>query len=220
MNLYIVQLTMAIHNLKTRKLLQDNLDNPDIFNLHLESPSNIIQKIIENDDFESLLRLHESSNNFLSNLGLGYCYEDKAKFFVDTIFSFEILPIKIFTYVLDNLNEDISYYVYSKLIEHKNKFTNFQQQWISQWILDDGINIPEYSNIEISKEASDYLRMDEDMDDFSEWKKFELSMKIKKYEDSIFIENIDNTSTKKLYTIWKICLLEYMSVMYKYFDTI
>ncbi len=201
---------MSIHS--NLKLLLENIDNPELFNLYLENPKDIILNIIKNNNITLFLRLYNEYKNYkvheynerLQWIPIGF-KEDKCKWFIDNLFNFPLNDI--FTFVLSKSLASNSY-LKQKIIEHKDKikFNDIQKEFICR----------AYPNIlKIKKDINRQIISDFNVQTYD--------IIHKKYKNKFLIFNdndlqyyIDSKINDKIYEYykkWIIELIEYLDIL-------
>ncbi len=191
---------MSIHS--NLKLLLENIDNPELFNLYLEDPRDIILNIIKTNKFTLLLRLSMRYMTyreciFENNKRIPVNFNnDKCKWFIDNLFNNPLNDI--LTLLLSQLRKP-NPYLRSKIIEYKDKveFNSTQKQFIYDIY-------PKILNHE-------YDVTGEIIFDFNtgKWKK----VLDEKNNDELFILFITHKSTE-YYKKWINELMEYFDILY------
>ncbi len=120
---------MSIHGNNLERLM-NNLENPDIFNLHLENPKEIMSEIFRKDDLESFYRIHFHFIDF----DILYFGKD-FRFCLNLLYSIETIPINILTYIVKNLctYDQIDYFIHYIEI-HNHRFNYLEQQIMAYWL--------------------------------------------------------------------------------------
>ncbi len=211
---------MELSSYFNNELLLESSNNPDLFNLHLKDPKDILLDLIEQDDIKLFMRIHKSfayiykkeyDTNYwlISDELLGYIVKSIC-------YSKEICPIHILSYLLINYFDKFDNKKYTRLINSFNAYEND---------LNDSIKliIKVYTNSE-SLFPNIIVNYDSDLYKISDWKvKYENIFQ--QIEDEILDEHIvfincddiENELSKKYYADWLNKLFSYWLVLHEYY---
>ncbi len=120
---------MSIHS--NLSLLLENIDNPEIFNLHLDNPNDIVKEIFKDDDLQKMKLLHNIFTEYYEEDMSTYTSisKEKAKYYIKLLCKERKID-KIFIYCIYSIK--IKYLPY--FVKHINNFNERDQLHI-KWIL-------------------------------------------------------------------------------------
>ncbi len=159
---------MSIHS--NLSLLLENIDNPEIFNLHLENPKDIILNILKTNDLQKLVNLHNECTNIirtqLYNIETRDYIDDNLNeynFIVDNII---LMSDDILLYLLRNIKHQSTIercnYLYEVLVEYKDNFNELQKQYI-RWFFIKDCEIEFYNKTGIYRKTYNDIKITEEM---------------------------------------------------------
>ncbi len=174
---------MSLHN--NLQILIDNINEPELFNLYLESPDDIMLKIIKEDDIISFVKIYKYIKKIYDtkefNILKQKISKSDFKYIFNVLLSQENIPSKesynIIKYIIAN-SKNHRHYIANKIKTNKHKFTLKQLQNIK------------YNNF---------------------YKYYKFSIETKQY--FISINDIQNDLSKEHYLNWMFYIYRYFSTL-------